>query len=149
MRGLVTHACRLAGVIALIFLTAGVAAAEEHPKAEAHGADGESTGASQYLELDAMTVTLYRDDLPAGMLTTRLVLQLESPDARAAVRAAERQLRDVLLRELYRLTEQESRNGPKVDLDRVKVYLLRAARKELGPDIVKDLLVQALLRRGA
>lgn len=149
MRGLVFFARNLLAVLTLLALAAGAASGEEQKEPAAHGGDGGAATAAQYLELDALTVTLYRNDLPAGMLTTRVVLQLHSADARALVHAAKLKLRDVMLHELYRLTEAESRGGPTVDLDLVKVHLLRTAQKQLGPDIVEDLLVQALLRRGA
>jgi flagellar basal body-associated protein FliL len=149
MRGLCIFVRRLLGMLALLTLVAGAAVAEENKDPHGAGGEGGAVSSVQYLELDAMTVTLYSNDLPAGMLTTRIVLQLHSGDERALVHASKLKLRDVILRELYRLTEAESRSGPRVDLDLVKTGVLRAVQKQLGPDIVEDVLVQALLRRGA
>ena len=112
-------------------------------------AGGAGQADAQYVELDALTVTIFRDDAPVGQLTTRLVLQLHPAAARSTVVAAKVKLRDAMLRELFRLVEREARNGPTVDLDLVKARMVKVARSQLGPDIVADVLVQALLRRGA
>jgi hypothetical protein len=112
---------------------------------------GEATptdGGMRYVELDPLRVTIFRNDAPAGILTTRLVLQVTSDNVRGVVAAARLKLHDAMLREMHRLVERESRNGPKVDLDLVKARMRKIAERQLGADVVVDVFVQALLRRG-
>lgn len=109
---------------------------------------GKETAGTRYLDFDAMTVTLFRNDQPVGVLTTQLVLQVPTEKARAVVKEAEVKLRDVMLRELFRMAEREAHNGPKVDIDLVKARMLKVTRRLIGTDTVDDILVQALLRRG-
>jgi len=45
--------------------------------------------------------------------------------------------------------EREEYTGRKVDVDAVKQRMLLVVRKELGDDMVVDLFVRTLLRKGA
>lgn len=137
----------IAALTVVLLLAPGPAFAEGEDAAPQ--GEAAANGAAQYFELDPFTVTLFRNNAPAGMLTARLVLQLNSAAARDTVNANRVKLRDAMLRELHRVAEREENNGPAVDLDRVKNRMLRVAQRTLGPDIVDDVLVQALLRRGA
>ena len=141
---------RLVAVVLILGLFSGeVLASGAAPPDDGHAGAGQGGDNVGYLELDALTVTIFRNDAPAGQLTTRLVLQMASVEASDVVRAAQVKLRDAMLRELHSMLEREARNGPKVDLDLVKARMLKVTRRQLGPDIVADVLVQALLRRGA
>jgi flagellar basal body-associated protein FliL len=122
-----------------------------HAESDAARPEGEGAPAAsvQYYELDAFTVTLYRDDAPVGALTARLVLQLHSDDARTVIASSKQKLRDAMLRELLRAADREARNGPKIDLDLVKRRMKKVAQRTLGQGVIDDVLVQALLRRGA
>ena len=89
----------------------------------AGGSDGgatETNGGERYLELESMTVTIFRNDAPAGQLTTRLTVLVPSSEAYATVKDGRHKLRDAMFRELLRMVEREARNGPVVDLDLVK-----------------------------
>lgn len=114
-----------------------------------HGAASGSGDIVRYFEFDSMTVTIYRNDTPAGQLTTRLTIQVVSSEAYAAVRASHLKLRDAMLRELLRIVEREAQNGPKVDIELVKKRMMKVTRRQFGEDMVADVLVQAFLRRGA
>ena len=113
---------------------------------DAHG--GPTEGKGSYVKFDGLTVTIFRNDLPAGQLSTRLVVEVGSAEARNTVSASRVKLRDAFLRELHRIVEREARNGPKVDLDLIKVRMRKVAQRQLGSEVVSDVLVQALLRRG-
>jgi hypothetical protein len=60
-----------------------------------------------------------------------------------------RRLRDAMFRELHAMFEREEYTGKKVDVDAVKRRMLLVVRKELGDEMVVDLFVRTLLRKGA
>ena len=138
-------------LIALLLLYAQPLAASA--ESDAHGGGGGAGEAAadgaQFVELEAFNVTLYRNDAPAGVLTARLVLQLHADVDRTTIFAAGTKLRDALLRDLYMMAEREAGSGPKITLDSVKARMRKAALRTLGPDVVDDVLVLALLRHGA
>jgi hypothetical protein len=137
-------------VATIIVVSVPGAALAESAESNVHGGgNGGAVSSDLYIELDALNVTLYRNNAPAGVLTARLVLQLHSGEARIAVSTGRAKLRNALLQELYFMAEREAHSGSRIDLDLVKVRMRRAARRALGPNVVEDVLVQALLRRGA
>lgn len=140
---------RIARLSAVAMLLSFGAAHAETAGEEGAGEGPPGVAEVQYLEMDAFTVTLFRNDAPVGALTTRLVLQLHSVEARNIVVSSQDKLRDAMLRELLRVADREGRNGPKIDLDLVKRRMMKVTQRTLGPDVVDDVLVQALLRRGA
>ena len=67
---------------------------------------------------------------------------------RAAVRENIRQLRDSYMAELHAMLDHEMANGPTVDIDLIKQRLMGASARRLGPDLVLDVLIQTIVRRG-
>jgi hypothetical protein len=140
---------RLALAISLVLVSGGAFAESQPADDHAGGGGGETASADRYIELDALTVTLFRGDAPAGALMVRVVVQIHQGADRAHLTGERLRLRDVMLRELHRLADREAQNGPKIDLDLVKRRLLKVSQRAMGPDMIDDVLVQALLRRGA
>jgi hypothetical protein len=149
MRGVAAMLRRLVLAISLVLVPGGAFAESQPADDHAGGGGGETASADRYIELDAMTVTLFRGDAPAGMLMVRVILQIHKGEDRAHLTGERLRLRDVILRELHRLADREAHNGPKIDLDLVKRRLLKVSQRAMGPNMVDDVLVQALLRRGA
>ncbi|MGE0253880.1 MAG: hypothetical protein AB7N54_15720 [Alphaproteobacteria bacterium] len=83
-----------------------------------------------------------------GRFTAELTLEVDGETGREAVRLAMTRLMDDYLAELHTMLDHEQANGPRVDIDLIKARLMRASERELGPGLVKDVLIQTLLRRG-
>lgn len=135
----------LALAIAAAVPAGGVAVA-----AESGAGHGESAGNGPvYVRLDPITVTIFRDNRPAGIYTTALTLELAAPDQRGLVDSATSRLRDAMLRQLHVLMDREERRGTAVTIDTLKHAMRAIARRELGDDVVLDLFVHSVLRKGA
>jgi hypothetical protein len=102
-----------------------------------------------YLELKPITATIFRNDKIAGNFTAAVTLQISRESVRTEIVEKRRRLRDAMFRELHAMFEREEYTGRKVDVDAVKQRMLLVVRKELGDDIVVDLFVRTLLRKGA
>ncbi len=102
-----------------------------------------------YLALDPITATIFRDQQPAGVFTAAVTLELVNADVRGDVVDQRRRLRDAMFRELHAMFEREEFTGRKVNVDAVKRRMLVISRRELGEDVVLDLFVNTLLRKGA
>ena len=83
-----------------------------------------------------------------GRITAELTLEVDGETGREAVRLAMPRLMDDYLAELHAMLDHEQANGPRVDLDLIKRRLMRASERELGAGLVKDVLIQTLVRRG-
>lgn len=83
-----------------------------------------------------------------GRFTAELTLEVDGETGREAVRLAMPRLMDDYLAELHAMLDHEQANGPRVDLDLIKRRLMRASERELGAGMVKDVLIQTLVRRG-
>ena len=120
-------------------------------EATAAAAHGEvSTGEQHiYLRLDPITATIFRDQRPAGVFTAAVTLQIADESARTDIVESRRRLRDAMFRELHAMFEREEYSGRKVDVDAVKRRMLVVSRRELGEDVVLDVFVNTLMRKGA
>lgn len=102
-----------------------------------------------YVELDPITATIFRNQQPAGVFTAAVTLEIADEDARADIVRSRRQLRDAMFRELHAMFEREEYSGRKVNVDAVKQRMLVISRRELGEDVVLDVFVNTLMRKGA
>ncbi len=102
-----------------------------------------------YLELPPITATIFRNDQPAGIFTAAVTLEIARESARTEIVEVRRRLRDSMFKELHAMFEREEYTGRKVDVDAVKRRMLLVVRKELGDDVVIDLFVRTLMRKGA
>ena len=134
----------LALAIASAVPAGGVAAAGS---GDAHG--GSAGNGPVYMRLAPITVTIFRDNQPAGIYTTALTLELAALDQRGLVEGAISRLRDAMLRQLHVLVEREERRGTAVTIDTLKHTMRAIAQRELGRDVVLDLFVHSVLRKGA
>lgn len=108
-----------------------------------------ASGENIYLKLPPITATIFRKELPAGTFTVAVTLQLANEGSRTDIIAVRRRLRDIMFRELHAMFEREEYTGRKVNVDAVKRRMLVITQRELGSDVVLDLFVNALSRRGA
>ena len=102
-----------------------------------------------YFRLDPITATIFRDQQPAGVFTAAVTLEVADADARTEIIGFRRQLRDAMFRELHAMFEREEYTGRKVDIDAVKRRMLLVARREVGEELVVDVFIETLMRKGA
>ena len=102
-----------------------------------------------YLQLDPITATIFRDQQPAGVFTAAVTLEIADEGARTDIIRSRRRLRDAMFRELHAMFEREEYTGRKVDVASVKRRMLMVARRELGEDVVVDVFIETLMRKGA
>ena len=102
-----------------------------------------------YLELAPITATIFRDQQPAGTFTAAMTLEISEESARTKIIESRRRLRDIMFRELHAMFEREEYTGRKVDVDAVKRRMLVVTRREFGDDVVVDVFVKTLMRKGA
>lgn len=130
--------------LAIILLLIGGSSAVASEKAEPS-----ASGANVYMKLPSITATIFRNQLPAGTFTVALTLQIDSEGSRTDIIEQRRRLRDTMFRELHAMFEREEYTGRKVNVTAIKRRMLVVAQRELGKDVVLDIFVNALSRRGA
>lgn len=101
-----------------------------------------------YLKLEPITATIFRNQKAAGAFTAAVTLEIASESVRTDIIEVRRRLRDAMFRELHAMFEREEHTGRKVDVDAVKRRMLVVTRRELGEDVVLDVFVNTLMRRG-
>ena len=102
-----------------------------------------------YLQLDPITATIFREQQPAGVFTAAVTLEIANESLRTDIVETRRRLRDAMFKELHAMFEREEYTGRKVDVDAVKRRMLLVSRRELGEDVVVDVFVKTLMRKGA
>lgn len=138
-----------ASIVAVLMLGGGFHEADAESKAPpAHGEEPIGDRAV-YLKLDPITTTIFRKDDVAGSVAVALTLQITRESARTEIIGKRRQLRDAMLRELHAMFEREEYTGRKVDVDAIKRRMLVVSRRAVGDDIVVDVFVNAMMRKGA
>ena len=120
-------------------------------KTSEDAAHGKATSEEKrnYLELEPITATIFRDDQPAGVFTASLTLEIAEEGARTEIIESRRRLRDAMFRELHDMFEREEFTGRKVSVDAVKRRMLVVSARELGEGVVVDVVVTTLMRKGA
>ncbi|NKB50063.1 MAG: hypothetical protein GKS02_11975 [Alphaproteobacteria bacterium] len=108
-----------------------------------------SNGEPIYLKLPPITATIFRQQGAAGTFTVAVTLEIADESVRTDIVEQRRRLRDTMFRELHAMFEREEYTGRKVSVDAVKRRMLVVAQRELGKDVVLDVFVNALSRRGA
>ena len=78
-----------------------------------------------------------------------MTLEISEESARTKIIESRRRLRDIMFRELHAMFEREEYTGRKVDVDAVKRRMLVVSRREFGDDVVVDVFVKTLMRKGA
>ena len=102
-----------------------------------------------YLKLEPITATIFRQEQPAGTYTAAVTLEIADEGSRTKILEVRRRLRDTMFRELHAMFEREEYTGRKVSVDAVKERMLIVAQRELGKDVVLDVFINTLSRRGA
>ena len=102
-----------------------------------------------YLALAPITATIFRDQQAAGTFTAAVTLEIADEKLRTDILEVRRRLHDAMFRELHAMFEREEYTGRKVDVDAVKRRMLAVTQRELGEDVVVDVFVKTLMRRGA
>ncbi len=99
-----------------------------------------------YLTIAPIIISVFNKKGKVGKLSAVFTLELESEEAVAAAAKKHTKLRDALIRELQRLSQRESRRGREYSVGQIKGRVKVIVAKQLGEDVVKDVLVQALTR---
>ena len=98
-----------------------------------------------YVQLDAITVTLFEDDRVVGLYTVAPTLEIAEPEHRELVLEKRSKLRDAMFTSLHNLVAR--RKTARIPLDAVKAHLRSVARRTLGEEVVVDLFVENVLRK--
>lgn len=139
---------RLFGLFLVVVLALAVMAGADRASGAGGGGDA-NPDAPIYVRLAPISVTIFRNDQPAGLYTAALTLQIARDGQRDIVSAAMSRLRDAMLRQLHVMIEREEKTGSPVKVGAVKDAMRAIARRELGRDVVVDLYVHTVLRKGA
>lgn len=116
-------------------------AAEEEEKKKSHKQPGN-------VRISPLSVPVMGEQKIEQFITLMVTLEVESQDLVIQVQQQMPRLIDSFLVTLYgSLNEGDMLNGKLVNLVQVKEKLHKAAVKVLGPDIVRDVLVQTVTRR--
>jgi flagellar basal body-associated protein FliL len=149
----------VAGLIAVLLLLGGGvfflnksgdgAGAETEPEVEVSQSKISLDEVHIYMNLEPITATIFRENEAAGVFTTAVTLELSEEKYRTEIILVRRRLRDAMFRELHAMFEREEYTGRKVSVDAVKQRMLVVTRRELGEEVVVDLFIKTLLRKGA
>ena len=117
---------------------------EEHAEEGGHGS---SAPKEQYLQMEILTLPVLRGNALNHHL--HVEANLQTPDTRAAreIQANMPHLRDAIIRDFFRTPLTVAR-GTKVDDAVLKQRLLAVAKRVLGEDVVEDVLLVNIIRRG-
>lgn len=118
-------------------------------RAEAQHADRDDHSSSgELVRMPPIVISVFRDDRVVGQLSAAVILDVYGRRGRAKVEEAMPRLHDAYLNELHRLVEREQRVGHEVNVFQVKDSLTEITKRMLGPGAVRDVLIQAVVRKG-
>ncbi len=95
-----------------------------------------------YVEIERLTAPFIRDGEFVQYVVLDVSLELADEPNATKVRQLAPRLRDAFLAELHRLARIRPAGQRLINLGRVKARLLAGADRVLGPDVVRDVLVQ-------
>ncbi len=105
------------------------------------GGEGEGESESAYVDIDWFLIQAKQDDGRRRNISMLLTLELTPEADRVAVAKKFRQLRDAFLRTLNSPPLVRTARD-RVDLADVKVRVIKASAKVLGPDVVGQVLIR-------
>ncbi len=95
-----------------------------------------------YVEIERLTAPFIRNGEYVQYVVLDVSLELADEPNATKVRQLAPRLRDAFLAELHRLARIRPAGQRLINLGRVKARLLAGADRVLGPDVVRDVLVQ-------
>ncbi len=95
-----------------------------------------------YIELKTITVPFVRDGKFAHYVVLVVHIEVANETAMSKVKAYMPKLRDAFVSELHALAAVRPASQKLINVARVKARLLAGTERVLGPDVVRDVLVQ-------
>jgi hypothetical protein len=102
-----------------------------------------------YMRLERIIVPKIQDNAVESLMTYILVVEFADPQARDRAKLIMPKLMDAYIRDLHILTSRSGAPEDGVDMAVAKRYLLASAARVLGPDAVKDVLIERAIVRKA
>jgi hypothetical protein len=102
-----------------------------------------------YMRLERIIVPKIQDNAVESLVTYILVVEFADPQARDRAKLIMPKLMDAYIRDLHILTSRSGAPEDGVDMAVAKRYLLASAARVLGPDAVKDVLIERAIVRKA
>ncbi len=95
-----------------------------------------------YIELKPITVPFVRDGKFAHYVVLVVHIEVANETAMSKVKAYMPKLRDAFVSELHALAAVRPASQKLINVARVKARLMAGTERVLGPDVVRDVLVQ-------
>lgn len=115
--------------------------------ADKPGEKPEETGGPFYVDVGQLMVPVLADGRTAAFILTQVTLQTGSADQANLIRRRLPHARSALLQALFGLAGSGAFDGPSVDPATVARSLKQAAGEQLGPDLVRAVLIDRLMRQ--
>lgn len=146
--------------LAIFILCAALAAAGGYGLGRLQGAEAApnaATGATAekpddagdpiYVDIGQLMVPVLADGRTTAFILTQITLQTNSTDQANLIRRRLPHARNALLQALFGLAGSGAFDGPSVDPAAVARSLKQAAGDQLGPDLVRAVLIDRLMRQ--
>jgi hypothetical protein len=121
---------------AIAFATAAEAGGRSRPSYE------RLEGGPYYMQLERIVVPKLQGDGASMLFGYTLVLEFADAESRDRAKTIMPRLMDAYLRDLHVLTSRPAAGQNGADPTTAKRYLLESSKRILGPDAVKDVLIQ-------
>lgn len=132
----------LAAVLCIALFSARARAAE-------HAAEPAAiAGAPAYVRFDPIFIPIIQGDQVTRQVGIMLMLQLVEGQNKADVEAKRQLLNDAFLRDLYSFFQNRAAASGRIDQPYLKARLLKVAGQVVGPNLVKEVLIEQLFVRG-
>jgi flagellar basal body-associated protein FliL len=102
-----------------------------------------------YMQLEGITVPKIQGNTVERLLTYILVVEFADAETRERAKLIMPRLMDAFVRDLHILSSRPGTAEEGVDLAVVKRYLIASGGRVMGPDAVKDVLVERTIARKA
>jgi hypothetical protein len=116
--------------------------------AEHEGAAAPAENGPAYIRFDPIFVSVIDGSRVNRQVGVTLIIEIKEGQSKADVEAQRKKLNDAFFRELYGFFQTQAGASGRIDQAYMKQRLLVAASKIVGPDIVKEVLVEQLFERG-
>lgn len=120
------------------------ASGDAPPSDDGYGAPSEGAA---FVRVAPVVISLLSNGELGGKMSAAFMLEAVDAQAEADIKAAERQLHDAYIRAMHRLAEAEERSGELTTIREVKNQLKKTTDKVLGNGRVKEVLIQAFVRK--
>ena len=127
----------------MAFLAPSVRAADRAEKPDAPSV----AGAPSYVRLDPIFVPIITGDHVTEQVGITLMLQLVENKEKGDVEGKRIPLYDAFFRDLYGYFQDRAAASGRVDQTYLKARLLKTANRIVGPDLVKEVLIEQLFAR--